>query len=291
MKVKVTAGIVGILLAVLAFWLLYTPLPVVIIAAFSGKAALELLKSLSVKSRRLRFLAAFLGAAIPFFAAYSSQLFNSDAKRFMPLIVVGFILLFFIIMLSDFKRITWAHVLTSLAGGLLIPLAFSALILIRDFVPYSSGAPLEITKQWPLFWMIYGLFCCWITDIFAYFTGRITGGKHKMSPNVSPNKSWEGAVGGVIMAVLFNGALWLAFSKCGWFGEVVPPLPLVLGLSPVLSVLGTLGDLTFSAIKRQTGIKDFGKFFPGHGGSLDRFDSYLFVMPAVWAVLWLVYGA
>ncbi|MDR1409558.1 MAG: phosphatidate cytidylyltransferase [Oscillospiraceae bacterium] len=284
MKIKVIAGLVGIVVAAGALFLLHTLLPVALLAGFAGIAAFELLKSLSVKSRRLHFLAVLSGAAMPFLAVYYQDL----PPHIFPAVIVGVFLIFLLVMLSDFQKISLVHTLAALAGGVLIPLGISSFILIRDFVP-ASGKTEPIPEQWVLFWILYGLFCCWVTDIFAYLVGKATGGKHKMTPHISPNKSWEGAVGGVLITALANGLLWLIFTKCGWFGDFTPSLGFILGFSPVLSALGILGDLTFSAIKRQTGIKDFGNLIPGHGGSLDRFDSFLFVMPTVWATLWLVY--
>ena len=118
----------------------------------------------------------------------------------------------------------------------------------------------------------------WITDIFAYFCGMLfgRGGKHKLIPDVSPKKTVEGAIGGLIAAVL--GMLLYMFILDIAFGFTVNYLHAV-----IYGALGaggaTFGDLMFSVIKRQTGIKDYGKLLPGHGGILDRFDSVTVVAP------------
>lgn len=125
----------------------------------------------------------------------------------------------------------------------------------------------------------------WGGDTMAYFTGRAFG-KRKLAPDVSPKKTVEGAIGGVLGSMLFGlivtivyvqlfGRL-LAFSRVHMLYYL-----LVVLLGAVASVLGIVGDLFASAIKRQCGIKDFGTIFPGHGGILDRFDSLLFIAPLV----------
>lgn len=115
-------------------------------------------------------------------------------------------------------------------------------------------------------------------DSGAYFAGK-TLGRHKLAPVVSPGKTWEGAVGGFLAALLLGAA----------FAQAVQlPLPFALTAGAVVGVLGQLADLSKSAIKREIGIKDFGRLIPGHGGVLDRFDSLLYAAPAVYwlAMYW-----
>jgi phosphatidate cytidylyltransferase len=117
----------------------------------------------------------------------------------------------------------------------------------------------------------------WFTDIFAYFTGRLFG-KHKLIPDVSPKKTVEGSIGGMIFcslafvgyAAIYN--LWLMPESGDTISYVLMAL---VGL--VASVVSQVGDLSMSVLKRHYGIKDFGWIFPGHGGILDRFDSVLAV--------------
>ena len=120
----------------------------------------------------------------------------------------------------------------------------------------------------------------WISDIFAYFTGRLLG-KHKLIPEVSPKKTVEGSVG----AIVFTTLLMLLY---GWIVSLATdfePNYLVLGLSaPVLSVVGQVGDLFASLVKRERGVKDYGKLLPGHGGIMARFDSILTVSGATMVI-------
>ncbi|WZL74879.1 phosphatidate cytidylyltransferase [Clostridiaceae bacterium 35-E11] len=122
-----------------------------------------------------------------------------------------------------------------------------------------------------LIWMVF--ISAWATDTFAYFTGYFLGSK-KLCPNISPKKTVEGALGGIIGSVL---------SSFLFAYYVIPELTvhcMIIGF--IGSILGQIGDLTASIFKRQAGIKDYGKIMPGHGGILDRFDSILFTAPAVY---------
>ena len=114
-----------------------------------------------------------------------------------------------------------------------------------------------------------------LTDVGAYCFGKAFG-KHRLAPRVSPHKTWEGSLGGTACAVVLLTAAALTAGRFGLLRVRLRPLLLYL---TGCSVLSQLGDLTFSALKRIAGIKDYGKLLPGHGGILDRFDSLLFAVP------------
>ena len=114
-----------------------------------------------------------------------------------------------------------------------------------------------------------------ITDIFAYITGK-TLGKHKLCPVISPKKTMEGSVGGVIGTVVFLLSIGLMLEKADVLQVNFTKLTLYAVTS---SIVGQFGDLSMSAVKRCLGVKDYGTLFPGHGGILDRFDSLLFIAP------------
>lgn len=120
------------------------------------------------------------------------------------------------------------------------------------------------------------LISSWINDIFAYFVGSAIG-KHKFSPKVSPNKSVEGFVGGVLGAGLIGFAYGVVFAKYLPFSGVYCAIIAALGAIPAV-----IGDLAASAIKRDNGIKDYSNLIPGHGGMLDRIDSILFTAPIIY---------
>ncbi len=136
------------------------------------------------------------------------------------------------------------------------------------------------TRQLPgggmVVWLIF--LSSWGCDTCAYCVGVLIG-KHKMAPKLSPNKSVEGAIGGILGAALLGAVFAVCMNR--WAGAGGPPLfyAIICGLGGVIS---QIGDLAASAIKRSYGIKDYGKLIPGHGGILDRFDSVIFTAPAIY---------
>ena len=139
--------------------------------------------------------------------------------------------------------------------------------------------------------MLLTFICAWSCDTFAYFTGRFLG-RHKLIPHVSPNKTVEGSVGGVVGAMVICIVYLLIVKNVfdtnmlQWSNVVVEGA--VYGL--VGGALSQLGDLIASAIKRDTGIKDFGWIFPGHGGFMDRFDSVMFIAPIMFILPIVIFG-
>src|SRR5690606_7045524 len=127
------------------------------------------------------------------------------------------------------------------------------------------------TRVEGLAFVVFALLVVWFTDSGAYFTGRKIG-KRKLWPEISPNKTIEGFVGGIVWAI----AIGLIFN---FFVDLEKPVLLIIGVSIIASVFGQMGDLVESALKRHFNVKDSGTILPGHGGILDRFDSILFVMP------------
>lgn len=126
-------------------------------------------------------------------------------------------------------------------------------------------------------WLLFALSLNWMGDTAALYIGR-SFGKHKLAPSVSPGKSWEGAVASVLFSVLFGIAYlsWALPTVAMWQAGL---------LALVGNVIGQVGDLAESAVKRGAGVKDSGTLLPGHGGWLDRVDSSLFTLPAVYALL------
>ena len=120
------------------------------------------------------------------------------------------------------------------------------------------------------------------SDTGAYYTGRVLG-RHKLAPGISPGKTWEGAIGGMLTSLL------LAVLAHFWF---FPELPLLaaLPLAALMNILGVIGDLTESALKRGAGAKDAAQILPGHGGLLDRLDSLLFNAPVIYYFGRLYFG-
>lgn len=172
---------------------------------------------------------------------------------------------------------SWA---LSIAGVLYIPFLLSHLILLRAVkTPLVDG----LVTPWvtPGFaWIVFALATTWLGDTFAYFVGRSMG-RTPLAPQISPKKTWEGSIGGLIGAALTGiGCVYL-------FGLPINPLIGAL-LGGIAGIIGPLGDLAESQIKRQIGVKDVGSLLPGHGGILDRVDSILFMVPIIYyGVVWL----
>lgn len=148
------------------------------------------------------------------------------------------------------------------------------------FAPWRFAADL---RQASIHLLFFALALNWAGDTVAYYVGRQFG-RHKLSPVVSPNKSWEGAAASLIGSVVF-GVIYLHYF-----------LPRITSWETVLmavigNIAGQLGDLAESAIKRGAGVKDSGNMLPGHGGMLDRVDSNLFALPVVYGLYLLMNGS
>jgi phosphatidate cytidylyltransferase len=152
----------------------------------------------------------------------------------------------------------------TLLGVLYVVLLGGHLVSVRTGFPHARAAHLLCF----FFLVIMG------SDTGAYYTGRMLG-RRKLAPKISPGKTWEGAVGGMLASLL------MAVLAHYWFFRELP-LKWALPLAAVMNVLGVLGDLTESALKRSAGAKDAAQILPGHGGLLDRLDSLLFNAPVIY---------
>jgi phosphatidate cytidylyltransferase len=198
------------------------------------------------------------------------------------------------IALAAFVFLTLAMRRSNLASG--YPAA-AASVFAFAYIAIPMALLVEIREQ-PAgaIWTIYTLLAVWAGDIFAYFVGKSLG-RHRMSPEISPKKTWEGAVAS-IMASVIVGTLWFQHApgissallriglierRDGMFGLEQPQLGPIILLSAAVNIAAQLGDLVESLIKRGAGAKDSGTILPGHGGMLDRIDAMLFAVPVVWA--------
>lgn len=184
-------------------------------------------------------------------------------------LVYVYVVVLFVIMLVTKKGITVKHIGLLMFGLVYIPYFLSHIIYIRN---------MEFGKF--LIWLV--LIGAFMTDTSAYFSGKALG-RHKLCPTISPNKTVEGAIGGIFgggLSFMLFGVIVNAF-----FGQYLGgkhfDLILLFALGIVAAVASEIGDLAASAIKRQFGIKDFGNILPGHGGILDRCDSIILVAPTV----------
>lgn len=146
------------------------------------------------------------------------------------------------------------------------------------YIVVSMGCVWYAKEMYGMAVMISIFICAWVCDTFAYFTGSFIG-KHKLIPHVSPKKTVEGSIGGIVGAILACGAYALVIDKS--IANVI--MFAIFGL--VGSICSQIGDLSASAIKRDAGIKDFGWIFPGHGGFMDRFDSVMYIAPILHIIM------
>jgi len=160
--------------------------------------------------------------------------------------------------------------------------------LMMDLKYIKFGNPIlqfEGDKIYASFLPIVVIVSIWVNDTMAYIVGSLIG-KTPLS-KISPKKTWEGTIGGIALCSGIIG--YVAYTYDEWF-VLGQPLWFWITLTSIAAITGTFGDLFESKLKRMAGVKDSGSFMPGHGGFLDRFDSLLFAIPAVWIVLQLMTG-
>lgn len=152
-----------------------------------------------------------------------------------------------------------------------VNIAFLILGLFYIGLPFALLGFIAFDGQEFMYRVVFGiLVLTWVNDTGAYLVGSKIG-KTPLFPRVSPNKTWEGTIGGMVTTLIFGGLLGL------YFDEIALQHWLVLAV--IVALFGTLGDLVESMLKRSVGVKDSGTLLPGHGGVLDRFDAFIFVIP------------
>ena len=215
------------------------------------------------------FLLVPMGAMALFFPLYMRYCSkNGSLEEFLMLaILVSLVMALYVFSVAvfDHKRIKITDAGLYIASCLYVIAAFTSIVYIRDFI--AGGEYIYLLT----------FICAWTTDVFAYFTGRFLG-KHKLIPAVSPKKTVEGAVGGIVFCVVAMVAFGFVIERFFSGNQGFEAIYIVLAISGIfISIVSQTGDLIMSVIKRHYGIKDYGKIFPGHGGILDRFDSVLAV--------------
>jgi phosphatidate cytidylyltransferase len=160
-------------------------------------------------------------------------------------------------------RMPFADLATAFVGVAYIAVSFASLALLRH----------QTANGGYLYLLVF--FGAWVTDTFAYFTGRFFG-RHKLNPEISPKKTVEGSIGGIVFCVASFIVFGVVMQKA-WDMKVNYVLLILAGV--ICSFVSQIGDLITSLIKREHDVKDFGRIFPGHGGVLDRFDSVLAISP------------
>ena len=265
MKTRVIAS--AVLVPVLLIVVLVAPKAVaaVIFGLMLAIAAYELLyRTGLVRHVRLVIYSAAMAFAVSMWSYFGA------VHAYAVLGILAFMMLLFAEMMADHVKVRVQMLGMCMLAGLVIPYLLTALIRI-------------LTMKIGRYVILVPFVVAFMSDAGAYFVG-MRFGKHKLAPVVSPNKTIEGMLGGLVSAMVGMLIYSLILQLLDF--QVNYLLALLYGL--VGSLAGVFGDLCFSAIKRQTGIKDYGNLIPGHGGVLDRFDSVTTVAPLMEALLVLI---
>ena len=274
MKQRILVAVVGVplLLLVLVWAPDWATMALVMLLSVIG--AHELMHALcgAEKARRWWGLAGTMSVFAVISVAWSDEKYRVWGLALTgKLLLAAFIVLAFVCMVVEYGKdnaLSFTDMSAVFAAGLAVPLALSCLLRLR-MMPYGGGM------------VLIPLVAAFCSASAALFTGMACG-KHKLAPLVSPKKTVEGAIGGLV-----GGMVGMVIFRIVFFFCTVHSLNILwcmlLGL--VGAAMGQLGDLSFSAIKRQCGIKDYGRLLPGHGGVLDRFDSVIFAAPVIWLIV------
>ena len=284
MLTRIISGAVGVVLIAAVLFFHDTLVLPIAVAAIIAVMLFELLRAVKLeKCLPIICVVEQCGVAIPFI--YSSFYYTEEIQKdgvvinnvridgaasviaFALVLTAAFVI--FLTWLGKHKEIRYEQVFFALAVMILVPQAMTTMVRIER---YSS--------EDGLFLLIMGLCGAWIADTGAYFTG-VAFGKHKLCPEISPKKTIEGFVGGIVTTGIVYAAAFTVY-----FGKVnIGAIAVTFIMGAVCAVIGTVGDLSASMVKRQIGFKDYGKIMPGHGGLMDRFDSVLFVLPTFYAFI------
>ncbi len=274
-------GLIGFLTAV-AFDAV--ALVTVILGAIAATATFEVVRAVGNQSKVVY--------AVSCAFSFVSVLF---AGLDLKLEAAGVFISFYVLLLMSLtvfmnKKVTFMHAATAFFASMVLPYAFSAFVKLNNIEDWFAG----YTHQEGIYFVGLGFACSWLTDSFAYLVGRKFG-KHKMAPVISPKKSIEGAVGGVVITAVFNVLILYLFTvgcknlyDYSLFGDSAMKYLYIIPISMVLSLVSMMGDLAASVLKRNFGIKDYSQLLPGHGGIMDRFDSCVFVLPTLYGIIRLI---
>lgn len=224
----------------------------------------EFYHAFSNKAKPIKWVGYVSGALIATIHIIPEEYILNAGIIFIPTM---FLILFAQLVIGNMK-ISFEDVSVTLFGIIYI-------VCFSIFIPVISG--LENGKI--IIW--YLMFAAWATDLFAFCIGKPFG-KHKFS-KISPNKSIEGAIGGILGAIIFMMCYTVFLNQ--FIDGINISYLYILGIAVLLSIISQVGDFAASSIKRYTGIKDYGNVIPGHGGMLDRIDSLIFVAPFAYILL------
>jgi phosphatidate cytidylyltransferase len=283
MKQRVITAIVLLALLAVVVWQIYTPLFIIVISALSAIASNEIMKCAKVDNKFILIVGTLFAFCSPFFASASvlEPLVSTDVWfnviNAVPKIVyvIVLVLAFLLAMLKGYSHTKFEDVAISIVASVVVPYGFSIFAMLRDITGFKT--------QFGIYLIFYGLISALGTDSGAQL-GGMAFGKTKMSPNISPKKTVEGAVSGVVFSIILNGVAIVLYNIFATTPMTQTQATVLMISAPFISFMSMMGDLSASVLKRNFGVKDFGKIFPGHGGVMDRFDSSLFTIPLTYCV-------
>lgn len=269
MAVRIISAVVAIPL--LLFFIIMGGIPLrgaVLVLSLIGMY--ELYKAVSGKIKAVHFVG-FILEVVYAYCMYYFQILNLEPTGIDPYYLLVFFAVLVIAVLLILIILVFGHKTNTIIDGAITLFGFFYVGVLLSFICEIRECGLVVS--WLPFIFAFG------SDTGAYFIGSKFG-KHKLTPELSPKKSVEGAVGGVVTAALLTLIYFFVCNKI-YGGFEVDVMLLFTAVSVFGAILSQIGDLAASSIKRFTGIKDYGKIMPGHGGVLDRFDSVLFTLPIV----------
>lgn len=266
MKTRIISAAVAFVVALIVLILHETILFEIAIALISAGAVFELLRAANCIRFKGPTIVAVVYASVYMFIGFTDKPYVWYYGLKVAL-VIAIALCFF----KEHEEINFYHISFMLASALLVPATLGTLVDMNNLI---SG----------IFLVVLTLCCAWLADSGAYFAGTFLG-KHKLCPKISPKKTIEGVCGGAVTNAVLCLILCLVYDKVIKDGAVDFNYLMVVLVGAVSSIVGLVGDLFASLIKRQCGIKDYGNIMPGHGGVMDRFDSVLFVAPFMYFVV------
>ena len=280
----ITATIaLGLFIPILVLSNIYSDLIVLslVIAALSVIGVYEMLKCIGTDRHLWLSVPAYLIAVSMPVLAFLMRAKNDVFLLIFGVVFVLYLQYMFIYAIISHSRsermLNYSLICQTFVSTLYIVFGFTAVIMMR-YVLFNGK---ELGKYFYLLIFIGA----WVTDTFAYFVGRFFG-KHKLSPEISPKKTVEGSIGGIVFCVLSFLVFTLIVGKIvGISGTVFTVVMLLAGF--FVSVVSQMGDLIASYVKREHGVKDYGKLFPGHGGVMDRFDSILGASSVLFIVFYI----
>ncbi|WP_018341903.1 phosphatidate cytidylyltransferase [Cytophaga aurantiaca] len=275
---RIITGVIGAAFMLIAIWFSFYSFAAVffLVTILSSYEYHQLLTKSGIPNNA----PAGIAGSILVYTLFVLQALNFNLS---PILIAAPCLLFMVYMLIELfstNEQPLARVAYTIFGIMYVAVPFGLLTLI-PWAPIADGCVRwGVPNHFYQFEIVFAiLFLIWANDVGAYFVGKSLG-KHKLFERISPKKTWEGSIGGLVTAMIFTYLLSYFYG--------IYSIPVWMGLCVIVVISGSLGDLVESMIKRTLNVKDSGTLLPGHGGFLDRFDALIFAIPFIYLYLSIV---